>query len=110
MADMTPICMMEAIKHSVESLELSEAAKLQEFRKMQKDYIGDSSPTISSVGAHGAIIHYHPDSSSDAEIVVDQMHLCNSGAQYRDGTTKRCILALRSSFRRSATLKSLKDT
>ncbi|VEN58758.1 unnamed protein product [Callosobruchus maculatus] len=117
MTDITPICMMKAIKNPVEALgmrnahikdavalccyfawlesnvgkikitELSGAAKLQEFRKMQKDYVGDSFATISSVGAHGAIIHYHPDSSSDAEIVVDQMYLCDSGAQYRDGTT-----------------------
>nr|CAH7769398.1 unnamed protein product [Callosobruchus chinensis] len=117
MTDITPICMMKAVKNPVEALgmrnahikdavalccyfawlesnvgkikitELSGAAKLQEFRKMQKDYVGDSFPTISSVGAHGAIIHYQPDASTDAEIVVDQMYLCDSGAQYRDGTT-----------------------
>ncbi|CAH2007280.1 unnamed protein product [Acanthoscelides obtectus] len=115
--DFTPICMMKAIKNPVESrgmrnahikdaaalccyfawldknvgkmkiTEISGATKLREFRKMQKDFVGDSFATISSVGAHGAIIHYQPQPSTDVEIVVDQMYLCDSGGQYRDGTT-----------------------
>lgn len=67
--------------------EVSGAAKLLEFRKMQTDFVGMSFPTISSVGPHGAIIHYQPNESTDVRITTDQMYLCDSGGQYLDGTT-----------------------
>lgn len=43
--------------------------------------------TISSVGPNAAIIHYKPEPSSCAIIVKNQIYLCDSGAQYKDGTT-----------------------
>ncbi|XP_060520725.1 xaa-Pro aminopeptidase 1 isoform X2 [Cylas formicarius] len=67
--------------------EISGANKLHEFRKLQLDFVGDSFDTISSVGPHGAIIHYKPDASSDTPIRSDCLYLCDSGAQFRDGTT-----------------------
>lgn len=67
--------------------EISGANKLHEFRKEQEDFIGDSFDTISSVGPHGAIIHYKPDESTDVPIRTDCLYLCDSGAQFRDGTT-----------------------
>ncbi|KAF5288587.1 hypothetical protein FQA39_LY15366 [Lamprigera yunnana] len=67
--------------------EISASNKLEEFRKKQADYMYPSFPTISSVDAHGAIIHYSPDVNSDIPITPDCLHLCDSGAQYKDGTT-----------------------
>ncbi|CAG9771151.1 unnamed protein product [Ceutorhynchus assimilis] len=67
--------------------EISGANKLHEFRKLQPDFMGDSFATISSVGAHGAIIHYHPQESTNVPITTNELYLCDSGAQFRDGTT-----------------------
>ncbi|KAL1491213.1 hypothetical protein ABEB36_011846 [Hypothenemus hampei] len=67
--------------------EVSGAKKLYEFRQLQENFIGDSFATISSVGPHGAIIHYQPDESTDIPITTETLYLCDSGAQYRDGTT-----------------------
>ncbi|KAJ1959075.1 hypothetical protein GGI12_004530 [Dipsacomyces acuminosporus] len=71
-------------------LKLSEvdvADKLEELRRAQKDCVGLSFTTISSVGANGAIIHYSPKRGSDALLDINQMYLCDSGGQYLDGTT-----------------------
>lgn len=67
--------------------EISGADKLEEFRGMQEDFRGPSFDTISSVGPHGAIIHYKPTKDSDVPIRSDCIYLCDSGGQYRDGTT-----------------------
>lgn len=67
--------------------EVSGAKKLHELRQLQPEFIGDSFATISSVGPHGAIIHYQPDETSDVPIRTDCLYLCDSGAQFRDGTT-----------------------
>ncbi|KAJ8933717.1 hypothetical protein NQ314_013847 [Rhamnusium bicolor] len=115
--DITPIQLMKAIKNTVEIngmrnahikdgaalccyfswlekhvantkiTEISGAKQLLEFRKLQADFVGDSFPTISSVGPHGAIIHYTPNESTDVQITTDELYLCDSGAQYKDGTT-----------------------
>lgn len=115
--DITPICLMKAIKNPVEIqgmrnchirdaaalccyfswleqnvdrekiTEVSGAQKLLEFRKLQSDFVGPSFDTISSVGPHGAIIHYQPSDSTDVRITSDQLYLCDSGGQYLDGTT-----------------------
>uniref|UniRef100_A0A8D3CSF0 Xaa-Pro aminopeptidase 1 n=1 Tax=Scophthalmus maximus TaxID=52904 RepID=A0A8D3CSF0_SCOMX len=42
--------------------EISAADKAEEFRSQQKDFVGLSFPTISSVGPNGAIIHYRSSS------------------------------------------------
>lgn len=67
--------------------EISGAQKLDEFRKLQADHVGPSFETISSVGPHGAIIHYRPEPCSDVPITADTLYLCDSGAQFKDGTT-----------------------
>lgn len=117
LTDVTPTALMKAVKNSVEIegmknahikdaaalccyfswleknvqrekiTEISGAQKLEEFRKQQVDYMGPSFSTISSVGPHGAIIHYTPDASTDAPLSVDTLYLCDSGGQYLDGTT-----------------------
>jgi len=49
--------------------------------------VGPSFDTISSTGPNGAIIHYKPEKPSAALIRSDAVYLCDSGAQYLDGTT-----------------------
>ena len=51
------------------------------------DFMGLSFDTISSTGPNGAIIHYKPLPESCSMIDVNQMYLCDSGGQYKDGTT-----------------------
>ncbi|KAG0321861.1 hypothetical protein BGZ97_010015 [Linnemannia gamsii] len=63
------------------------AQRLQEFRAEQKGYVGLSFDTISSTGPSGAIIHYKPEKPTASQIRADQVYLCDSGGQYRDGTT-----------------------
>ncbi|KRT78593.1 Peptidase [Oryctes borbonicus] len=70
-----------------EITEVSGAEKLAEFRALQKDFMGPSFTTISSVGPHAAIIHYQPDKAKDIRITRDSVYLCDSGGQYKDGTT-----------------------
>ncbi|XP_024224252.1 xaa-Pro aminopeptidase ApepP isoform X1 [Bombus impatiens] len=67
--------------------EISGATQLEKFRQEQEHFIGLSFPTISSVGPHGAIIHYLPTSKTNVPITDKEIYLCDSGAQYRDGTT-----------------------
>ncbi|KAJ8550078.1 hypothetical protein K7X08_033785 [Anisodus acutangulus] len=67
--------------------EVSASDKLEEFRASKEHFRGLSFPTISSVGSNGAIIHYSPEAETCAELDPDQMYLCDSGAQYLDGTT-----------------------
>lgn len=61
--------------------------KLIEFRAKQKDYVGLSFPTISSTGANAAVIHYKPERGNCSVIDPDKIYLCDSGAQFLDGTT-----------------------
>ncbi|EJD43382.1 Creatinase/aminopeptidase [Auricularia subglabra TFB-10046 SS5] len=66
----------------------SEAAdKLEEFRSKLDLFKGLSFTTISSTGPNGAIIHYSPDPKDCAVVRLDQVYLCDSGAQFLDGTT-----------------------
>ncbi|KZC14975.1 PREDICTED: xaa-Pro aminopeptidase 1 [Dufourea novaeangliae] len=67
--------------------EVSGATRLEKFRQEQKYFKGLSFPTISSVGPHGAIIHYLPTAETDVPITDKELYLCDSGAQYQDGTT-----------------------
>lgn len=62
------------------------ANQLESFRKMNENFIGLSFPTISSVGPNSAVIHYQP-SVETCSRLVPGIYLCDSGAQYLDGTT-----------------------
>ncbi|BFZ56713.1 hypothetical protein PYCC9005_003761 [Savitreella phatthalungensis] len=65
-----------------------DAADLLEGKRRAKDkFVGLSFPTISSTGPNGAIIHYRPVKGECAIVDWDAIYLCDSGAQYRDGTT-----------------------
>ncbi|KAI8873809.1 Creatinase/aminopeptidase, partial [Ramicandelaber brevisporus] len=63
------------------------ADKLEELRKEQTDFVGLSFTTISSMGPSGAIIHYSPQRGADRTLDTRGVYLCDSGAQYLDGTT-----------------------
>ncbi|KAK9446696.1 peptidase M24, structural domain-containing protein [Limtongia smithiae] len=67
--------------------EVDVADKLEEFRKEQKNFVGLSFPTISSTGSNGAIIHYQPEKKTCAVVEKSKVYLCDSGAQFLDGTT-----------------------
>ncbi|KAG6545323.1 hypothetical protein Mapa_013172 [Marchantia paleacea] len=67
--------------------EVSVSDKLEHFRSQQELFRGLSFSTISGVGSNGAIIHYHPELETCAEMQADSMYLCDSGGQYSDGTT-----------------------
>ncbi|PHT54661.1 hypothetical protein CQW23_03147 [Capsicum baccatum] len=75
------------LKDSRRLTEVSASDKLEEFRASKEHFRGLSFPTISSVGSNGAIIHYSPEAGTCAELDPDQIYLCDSGAQYLDGTT-----------------------
>ncbi|KAG8707278.1 hypothetical protein FRC09_001925 [Ceratobasidium sp. 395] len=63
------------------------ALVLEGYRRELDLFKGLSFGTISSTGPNGAIIHYSPPEKGSAEIKLDQMYLCDSGAQFLDGTT-----------------------
>lgn len=67
--------------------EVTAADKLEEIRSTHKHFVGLSFDTISSTGANAAIIHYKPERGSCAVIDPKAIYLCDSGAQYLDGTT-----------------------
>ncbi|XP_033219063.1 xaa-Pro aminopeptidase ApepP [Belonocnema kinseyi] len=67
--------------------EISGADQLSKYRQELDLFVGLSFPTISSSGAHAAIIHYTPSPTTDARITDKEIYLCDSGAQFLDGTT-----------------------
>lgn len=67
--------------------EVQSADKLEAFRKQKKHFVGLSFPTISSTGPNAAVIHYNPEPGNCSTVDPAQVYLCDSGAQYLDGTT-----------------------
>ncbi|XP_054717686.1 xaa-Pro aminopeptidase 1-like [Uloborus diversus] len=67
--------------------EITAAEKLDELRKSQTDFVGPSFSTISASGPNGAIIHYCPAPETNRNLSTEELYLCDSGGQYRDGTT-----------------------
>lgn len=67
--------------------ELSAAAKLEQFRREAGDFLQPSFDTIMAYGPHAAIVHYSATPDSDAAMQPRGLCLCDSGGQYRDGTT-----------------------
>ena len=61
--------------------------KLEEFRKKNKDYLFPSFDTIAGAGSNGAIIHYRATKKNNRAINKDDLFLCDSGGQYKFGTT-----------------------
>ena len=67
--------------------EVDAADKLEEIRSKHDKFVGLSFPTISSTGANAAVIHYMPERGNCSVIDPKAVYLCDSGAQYLDGTT-----------------------
>jgi len=67
--------------------EVTAADKLEELRSKHKHHVGPSFDTISSTGANAAVIHYSPMRGNCSIIDPNAVYLCDSGAQYFDGTT-----------------------
>ncbi|KAG7813794.1 hypothetical protein KL921_000068 [Ogataea angusta] len=61
--------------------------KLLEFRSQLDNFKGLSFETISSTGSNAAIIHYAPKRETSTIINPNKIYLCDSGAQFLDGTT-----------------------
>ncbi len=68
--------------------EFDAATKLEQLRGELDGFRGLSFDTISSTGPNGAIIHYQPPKEGSAVIDKDKIYLCDSGAQFCDGTTE----------------------
>lgn len=67
--------------------ELSAAAKFEELRRAQKDFVSLSFPTISAAGASASSPHYLPSPATNRPILPTDLYLTDSGAQFRQGTT-----------------------
>lgn len=67
--------------------EVQAADKLEEIRSKGEHFVGLSFDTISSTGPNAAVIHYKPEKGSCSVIDPKAIYLCDSGAQYLDGTT-----------------------
>lgn len=78
---------LEKSMDETEVTEISAAEKVAEFRAHEDLFKGMSFETISSYGAHGAVVHYAPSSETDAPLRPEGIYLIDSGGQYLDGTT-----------------------
>ena len=67
--------------------EIDAEKKLEKFRKMNKNYLFPSFNTIAGTGSNGAIVHYRATKNSNRIIKKKDIFLCDSGGQYKFGTT-----------------------
>ncbi len=67
--------------------ELGAEKKLENFRKQSKNYLYPSFNTIAGSGPNGAIVHYRASNKTNREIKSKDIFLCDSGGQYKYGTT-----------------------
>ncbi|MDC2971358.1 aminopeptidase P family protein [Candidatus Pelagibacter sp.] len=67
--------------------EVEAAKKLERFRKMNKSFLYPSFDTISGSGKNGAIVHYRAKKENCRNINKKDIFLCDSGGQYKYGTT-----------------------
>ncbi len=61
--------------------------KLESFRKINKNYLYPSFDTIAGSGKNGAIVHYRANNKNCKTIKKKDIFLCDSGGQYKYGTT-----------------------
>ena len=67
--------------------EVEAVNKLERFRKMSKKFLYPSFDTIAGSGKNGAIVHYRARKQSCRNINKKDIFLCDSGGQYKYGTT-----------------------
>ncbi len=61
--------------------------KLEKFRKKNKKFLYPSFDTIAGSGKNGAIVHYRANKNNCKTIDKKDIFLCDSGGQYKYGTT-----------------------
>ncbi|WP_314062197.1 aminopeptidase P family protein [uncultured Vagococcus sp.] len=67
--------------------EISAAAKLEELRVAQGDFIRQSFAPITAFGEHGAIVHYSPTVDTNLELTEGSLFLSDTGAGFLEGST-----------------------
>ena len=67
--------------------EITAQKKLENLRKLNKNYLYPSFDTIAGTGSNGAIIHYRANKKTNKIIKKKDIFLCDSGGQYKYGTT-----------------------
>jgi len=67
--------------------EVDAQIKLEKFRKRSNRYLYPSFETIAGTGGNGAIVHYRAKKDSCRIIRKNDIFLCDSGGQYKYGTT-----------------------
>ena len=67
--------------------EVEAAKKLESFRKKNKNFLYPSFDTIAGSGKNGAIVHYRAKKENCRNINKRDVFLCDSGGQYKYGTT-----------------------
>ena len=67
--------------------EIDAKNKLESYRKLNKNYLFPSFSTIAGTGSNGAIVHYRVSKKSNKTILKNHLFLCDSGGQYKYGTT-----------------------
>ena len=67
--------------------ELDAEKMLERLRKQSKSYLYPSFNTIAGSGPNGAIVHYRAKKKTNRKIKSQDIFLCDSGGQYKYGTT-----------------------
>ena len=67
--------------------EVEAATKLENFRKLNENFLYPSFDTIAGSGKNGAIVHYRAKKEKCRTINRNDILLCDSGGQYKYGTT-----------------------
>jgi Xaa-Pro aminopeptidase len=67
--------------------EVDAQIKLEQFRKRSNKYLYPSFETIAGAGENGAIVHYRAKKENCRIIRKNDIFLCDSGGQYKYGTT-----------------------
>ena len=67
--------------------EVEAANRLENFRKLNKNFLYPSFDTIAGSGKNGAIVHYRAKKEKCRTINRNDILLCDSGGQYKYGTT-----------------------
>ncbi|MBL9029916.1 MAG: aminopeptidase P family protein [Caedimonas sp.] len=75
----------EGVSRKVTEMEAAE--KLHECRARWATFWGESFPTISAAGPHGAVIHYRATPATNRMLQMDDLYLVDSGGHYHDGST-----------------------
>jgi Xaa-Pro aminopeptidase len=74
-------------KNKSKITEVDAQNKLEKFRKINSKYLFPSFKTIAGSGKNGAIVHYRATKNNTRFINKNDIFLCDSGGQYKYGTT-----------------------